>query len=175
VKEKSQLAQKARALSLRPKWLPPRKRWPPCCPTYFQAAAPLGPWTEDGRSVPERRALCALLFARSLDIRSSARLFVLLPAVRSTTTCFRCNPGVPGRARAVCDGPELRHGQTHGLRESYILKLRWCLSVCPSVCPSRCRSWFQDLDRRTGPGLEIEVPRWKRRRTTTNGGRNNFI
>jgi hypothetical protein len=33
-----------------------------------------------------------------------------------------------------------------------------------------------DLDGRTGPGLEIEVPRWKRRRTTTtNGGRNNFI
>ncbi len=40
---------------------------------------------------------------------------------------------------------------------SYILKLRWCLSVCPSVCPSRCRSWFQDLDGRTGPGLEINV------------------
>ncbi len=49
------------------------------------------------------------------------------------------------------------------------------VSVCPSVCPSRCRSWFQDLDGRTGPGFEIEVPRWKRRTTTTNGGRNNFI
>jgi len=41
-----------------------------------------------------------------------------------------------------------------------------------SVRLSRCRSWFQDLDGRTGPGLEIEVPRWKRRTTTTNGGRN---
>ncbi len=27
----------------------------------------------------------------------------------------------------------------------------------------------------SGPGLEIEVPRWKRRRTTTNGDRNNLI
>ncbi len=33
----------------------------------------------------------------------------------------------------------------------------------------------QDLDGRTGPSLEIEVPRWKRRRTTTNGGRNNLL
>ncbi len=58
---------------------------------------------------------------------------------------------------------------------SYILKLRWCLSICPSVCLSRCRSWFQDLDGRIGPGLEIEVPRWKRRRTTTNGGRKHGV
>jgi hypothetical protein len=82
----SQPAQKARALSLRPKWLPPRKWWSPCCPTYFQAAAPPGPWTEDGRSVPERRPSCALSFAGSLDIRPSACLFVLLPAVRSAAT-----------------------------------------------------------------------------------------
>jgi hypothetical protein len=46
---------------------------------------------------------------------------------------------------------------------SYILKLRWCLSVCLSVEVSIL---VQDLDERTGPGLEIEVPRWKRRRTT---------
>ncbi len=40
--------------------------------------------------------------------------------------------------------------------QSYILKLH---GVCPSVCPSRCQSWFQDLDGRIGPGLEIEVPK----------------
>jgi hypothetical protein len=35
---------------------------------------------------------------------------------------------------------------------SYILKLH-------CVCSFRCRSWFQDLDGRTGSGLEIEVPK----------------
>ncbi len=57
-------------------------------------------------------------------------------------------------------------GQDQVLKSRF-LKLH---GVCPSVRPFRCRSWFQDLDGRTGPGLEIEVPRWKRRTTTTTKG-----
>jgi hypothetical protein len=72
---------------------------------------------------------------------------------------------------SVCPGADLGFRiSTDG--QDQVLKLRFLKlhGVCPSVRPSKCRSWFQDLNGRTGPGLEIEVPRWKRRTTTTNGG-----
>jgi hypothetical protein len=61
---------------------------------------------------------------------------------------------------------KLRFSFLTGVQSIRILyiKVRWCLSVCPS----RCQSWFQDLDERTGSGLEIEVPKWKRRTTREN-------
>jgi hypothetical protein len=72
----------------RPKWLPPRKRWPPCYPTLLSGRGPTagrGPRTIDQSRNDVRRAP-SLSFARSLDIRPSARLFVLLPTVRSAAT-----------------------------------------------------------------------------------------
>ncbi len=93
----SQPAQKARALSLRPKWLPPRKWWLPCCPTYFQAAPHLGrgPRTVD-QSLNAVRQAPSRLQDLSTSVRPPAFSFSsppsdqLLPKI-----CFRCT-ATPG-------------------------------------------------------------------------------
>ncbi len=37
----------------------------------------------------------------------------------------------------------------------HVQYFQWYNYNSVSVCPSRCRSWFQNLNGRTGPGLEI--------------------